>query len=557
MQLISKVEIECFRSVKNARIETLDNFNSFVGLNNSGKSNLLRALNLFFLNTPEVDTPFSFDTDYYLPYLHKKRRKKYIQIGITFKIPSNFLFPKRIKYIKESLGNEFTVVKRWEKNSQNPAYFLNDSAVNEETKENINIFLSLVNFRYIPNRVLPIDMIRKEHQALKDVLIRRLGKDSKESKETFDSIKSISEKLISKFSGRITGLNLGIKNISLSTPQTWADMVYSFGYNLSDGNFEMSDALQGSGTQSLLMLETLYLIDKDFFQQFGWKQASIWAVEEPESSLHTSMEAQVAYFLNKISNDNPNRLQIFSTTHSDLVMQYSDKAYFVKKENGETNFDAALSKKDILSRSSESGISRYSHPILFNPLDILILPDGKYDCPFIEQAISLLDKNVSVKIISLENLKDGKTGGQEDLYTYLSENKEVIKNRTKTAPLIVVLDWESKSKEKFDKLSAQVNSRIKIFRWDEKNVNPLLDDSFRGTERFYSDRLIQIVNEKCPNIIGTKDNGMKTIDRAKYEIIKKNLYEEICANSISKEDIKYAEPFIKEIIEFIKGIQNA
>ena len=42
---------------------------------------------------------------------------------------------------------------------------------------------------------------------------------------------------------------------------------------------KIRDTEQGSGIQSLLMLETLYLIDRDYFQQFGWRQAAIWGVE--------------------------------------------------------------------------------------------------------------------------------------------------------------------------------------------------------------------------------------------------------------------------------------
>ena len=55
---------------------------------------------------------------------------------------------------------------------------------------------------------------------------------------------------------------------------------------------EIDDASQGSGIQSLLMFETLSLIDRDYFQKFGWRQAAIWAVEEPESSLHSSWKRE-------------------------------------------------------------------------------------------------------------------------------------------------------------------------------------------------------------------------------------------------------------------------
>jgi predicted ATPase len=87
------------------------------------------------------------------------------------------------------------------------------------------------------------------------------------------------------------------------------------------------------------MFETLYLIDRDYFQKFGRRQAAVWAVEEPESSLHSSLEAHVAFFLRSISADPAGRLQIASTTHSDLVIQYADRTVIAKRAGEESLFE--------------------------------------------------------------------------------------------------------------------------------------------------------------------------------------------------------------------------
>jgi hypothetical protein len=72
----------------------------------------------------------------------------------------------------------------------------------------------------------------------------------------------------------------------------------------------MDESEQGSGMQSLLMFETLHLIDRDHFQRFGWKQAAIWAVEEPASSLNTVLEAHAALFRRRIASDRSGRLHL-------------------------------------------------------------------------------------------------------------------------------------------------------------------------------------------------------------------------------------------------------
>jgi len=46
MQLIEKIEISKFRSLKDVKILDLGNFSVLAGLNNSGKSNVLRALSV-------------------------------------------------------------------------------------------------------------------------------------------------------------------------------------------------------------------------------------------------------------------------------------------------------------------------------------------------------------------------------------------------------------------------------------------------------------------------------------------------------------------------------
>ncbi|HWZ66824.1 MAG TPA: AAA family ATPase [Stellaceae bacterium] len=45
---LSAVHIQNFRSVKDAIVEDIDDFNVFIGKNNSGKSNLLSAIHAFF-----------------------------------------------------------------------------------------------------------------------------------------------------------------------------------------------------------------------------------------------------------------------------------------------------------------------------------------------------------------------------------------------------------------------------------------------------------------------------------------------------------------------------
>ena len=63
MVTIKSIHIKNFRSIVDKKIE-LSNFNCFVGKNDSGKSNVLKALNLFFNNKTDFGTEFDFESDY-------------------------------------------------------------------------------------------------------------------------------------------------------------------------------------------------------------------------------------------------------------------------------------------------------------------------------------------------------------------------------------------------------------------------------------------------------------------------------------------------------------
>jgi predicted ATPase len=214
-------------------------------------------------------------------------------------------------------------MKEWVRDNPLPVFFLNGQELDLHDRQKLAAFLQLIRYRYVPNRVLPTELIRNEHQSLRNVLIRRLTKRSRGNADAFEGIRESSVRMIESLAKRFEEACPGQGTVSLATPTSWQDLAFTFGYRLAQDGVEIEDAAQGSGIQSLLMLETLYLIDRDYFQQFGWKQAAIWGLEEPESSLHTSLEARVASYLSNVASDPKSRLQVLCTTHSDLIVQYA------------------------------------------------------------------------------------------------------------------------------------------------------------------------------------------------------------------------------------------
>lgn len=352
MITIRDIEISRFRSIREAKLSDLQDFSVLAGLNNSGKSNFLRALNLFFTGRPEPEVPFNLARDYYRGELTAKKKKN-IRISVHFTLPKNFRFRGGLKSVEDLLGRDFTITKEWAFRQADTIIYLNESSSPLLPGDVVKVtqFLSLISFRYVPNRVVPTEIIRREQQALRDVLVRRLAKFKKQSAEVFKGLEATAESLVLAVSNDVKQFAPDIQKVRLATASSLADLAFQFGYKLEEGGVEMDENEQGSGMQSLLMFETLHLIDRDYFQQFGWKQAAVWAVEEPESSLNTALEARTAHFLSRIAKESGSRLQIIGTTHSDLMIQYGGGGYYIEKSpsprRGVESIATAKTPKDL------------------------------------------------------------------------------------------------------------------------------------------------------------------------------------------------------------------
>lgn len=90
MITIPRVHVKNFRSLVDETIE-LSDYNFFVGKNDSGKSNVLKALNLFFNNKTDFNTPYDFDCDYSKFAKRGAKQAREITISLDIVIPDTFM----------------------------------------------------------------------------------------------------------------------------------------------------------------------------------------------------------------------------------------------------------------------------------------------------------------------------------------------------------------------------------------------------------------------------------------------------------------------------------
>jgi predicted ATPase len=543
MKLIKSVEVEQFRSLASMRLADLGDFTAIAGLNSSGKSNLLRALNAYFRGETDPGQPIDVDSDHNVHAPARKKRR--IRIGASFALSDDFKFRKGLEDAKTYLGSEFKITKEWTRDNDRPTYYLNDAVVEVEDRTRIDQFLSLINFRYIPNRVLPLDVIRAENRQLRDVIIKRLATRVAEQKPVFQQLSQTSKALFTQLEAQVRSASQHLESVRLATPSSWQDLIFAFGYRLGVNGKELDDTVQGSGIQSLLMLATLALIDCDYKNWFGWKQATIWAFEEPESSLHTLLEARVASLLAELARDSRNRLQITATTHSDIVLQHADRTSLFAMENGVTSV-AADDRAAVLRTSATFGVTRWVHPILSFPLSPLLLVEGKRDYDFLQAAFNVLRPTRQIRVAYLGQLNPDSSGGVDDLEKYLAGAKQALLTRVPEAPVTVLLDWDADNKRtRFERILSD-RSRLRVEVWPVLALNPRLGNSFRGIERSFSDRLIDAASRRR-DVLATRADGTLVVPNDDRESFKAELNAVVRAG-ITTDDLIHCRAFLEQLL---------
>lgn len=185
MKLIECIEIKHFRSFLGTpkeyetKIDNIKDLNVFSGANDSGKSNVLRALNLFFNNEIAPDSEFEFNRDFFQG--KKDASFKVIEIGISFDLSRD---PKRDRFLPDKFKiskfydrygfrnyiysfrlkgqkDDIKIDSRAENNSGVKNFFLTESSTDEERKSaekrewNYRVKFSgflnkSISFQYIP-----------------------------------------------------------------------------------------------------------------------------------------------------------------------------------------------------------------------------------------------------------------------------------------------------------------------------------------------------------------------------------------------------------------------
>jgi predicted ATP-dependent endonuclease of OLD family len=543
MIIITNIEIEKFRSCRSLHVKDCGNFNILSGRNNSGKSNILRALSLFFKNEIEEGELIDLSRD----CNSREKEKKKISIALSFKLDEKLKIQQTIQDVAELIKRDCRIKKEYVFNKTDISkyqilYYLNDKLLEEKEKQLVEQFLHLFNFRYIQSNKTALNVLTENLKELQSELKFRyrskyrdenIRKDlDKKQKDSIDVIKSLATQILKPISDEMVKADQTIVDVNIGTPNEIVELLNTVSYQIKlKSGVVLNEKFQGNGMQSILLYSILYLIDRNYHRKFGWKIATVWAIEEPESFLHFDLENQLANYFSENAGNLNERFQIFSTTHSNVFPQYADAHYLVEKKQEIINNYWTECKKmnmhEFLFKLQELNISASVNILSLYPMEKIIILEGERDEYIFSEIVKTLGLQ-KIKVFSISRLlNDQKRVGDTQIELLINSNINIIKRRTVHNYIIMIFDWD-KDKKKINKLTKRITTPNKIIQLDIEKRTKLLDKSFRGIEAFYPIEYIQELHNANPGLISDRGGKLSKdryfVDPTRYDLVKDQLY---------------------------------
>lgn len=420
MKLIKKVVISRFRSIDNKTIET-DDITIFSGVNNSGKSNILRALNLFFNGETSTNQKYKHDTDYHKAFGGSHRGKREVKITVYFE-----------PYGNGALNREFWITKTFSYNDVSTEYHSSDPATEDKIKEDGNIrrqyttFLNKIHFIYIP-AVRDKKFVHWLFLQFEE-LIKQDATQANGFSEAFSKLSDIlrikSEEVSEEFERFIklpTRASLSSQYSDILGAVA-VNVGTKFSVSVSRVTKERRGAeidLFSAGDGVLMSYVAFFIahiskkITKNYF---------IWGFEEPENSLEYSKIQSLA---ENFYNNFREKAQIFVTTHSPAFINLKDResvqfyrVYLSGNDNNMSSEIKTLSELQQLAQQTlfDENISEYEK--LCRELHLVEqaqeIESAVYDLCREQERVIEQKKNYKLSMDELKSLKPQKIFIYED-----------------------------------------------------------------------------------------------------------------------------------------------
>tara|TARA_R110000772_G_scaffold41479_1_gene96224 strand:+ start:15426 stop:17207 length:1782 start_codon:yes stop_codon:yes gene_type:complete len=310
MEIIKSVQIRKFRSIKSATkgLELTD-LNIFVGQNDQGKSNFLRALNLFFNNETDRNQAFRFIDDYCYHSNTGKGTRHEIRIDLVISPPTH-----RFKHAKP-----LRWVKQWRQ----------DGSISEERKylesgeilsprDNVSKWLDKIRYRYVPaikGQTYFASLMGELHDVLNEAHSDILNA---QGEEFISGIQEVTNTITRDLTEQIQISN------TIQVPSDFKNLFSNldFGVKVGLNTYHLKQRGDGIKIRHIpVILKYMSEQERNIVRAGYVKPDTIWGFEEPENNLELRYAYELAEKFKEYSKD----IQIFVTTHSPAFYALDNK----------------------------------------------------------------------------------------------------------------------------------------------------------------------------------------------------------------------------------------
>ena len=316
---ITKIEIRNFRSAQNLVISP-QRLAVLVGRNDSGKSNVLRALNLFFNDQTGPSENLRFDVDHNI-FNQPNRRAKEISVKLEIELPPTYRFNNGDFVVWEKRWRASAPVQseyRGQRRVKGPRGKSRTEPVEIPDKSNVHALLRNIHFTYVPAIKDP-KYFSDLRASIYDVIAEVADQTFRESSQDFEQ--SISNQL-HDLTTEITN-SLGLQS-RLALPRDLSHIFESLDF-LSEGR-DISLDVRGDGIKARhipLILKFMANKRRGLRARGAIPHSFIWGYEEPENNLELASCIELADQFRDFVNNGIS--QVFLTTHSPIFYNLRDK----------------------------------------------------------------------------------------------------------------------------------------------------------------------------------------------------------------------------------------
>lgn len=456
MKIIDSVTIRYFRSVYTLTLSHCKDMTVLAGKNDVGKSNILKALNLFFSQQSDYLHNFDFFEDYSLIRREEVRKdtvrgRQFISISVRF---------LRGDRMPNSLPPSFTVTKRWDMHSPEcktstdvqilmKSYAERNGIKYSEriTNTSLSTFLNKIRFIYVP--------AIKDERVFRDTLniLQQSLFDSK-NKQILDTPIGEANKAVQNIVGELQvdfETATGITNfVELPTTLNYANSLLQINTPIVGGSIPIEK--HGDGVRTHYIPKILNYVAKRS------KYIYIWGFEEPENSYEYRRCIQVS---NEFNTQYCKYSQIFITSHSPaFIGDESDRKTIMRVGNDsgktvllsdENPLDEELGYIELyrefvdqvkalqLSNTKQEAEIKQLTNLLQSSQTPVILTEGKTDTSLLKLAIKHLNLE-RFKSWEIRPIQADGTSNNETLLKYLLALKN---NMHLSAPVIGMFDRDT------------------------------------------------------------------------------------------------------------------